>query len=73
MKEPFDLKERLERFRRLKESSSYVRPSYAKRTFSIEEDILKRFLQIIVERNYKVQDCISEAIALWLDKYDKSS
>lgn len=64
-----DVKAELRRFRKSKETAHST--PHIKKTFVVEAPLLERFLSIVEQNNFKQQECISEAIALWLVKYDK--
>ena len=63
--------EEIERMRRELESIGYKvrKPSsaYVKKSFEVERDILKRFMDEIEQRGLKMKDAINQALTLWLD------
>lgn len=58
--------------RRLNKSNKPAEPAeHTKKTFVVETAVLNEFLAVINASRFKQQECITEAIAMWLVKYKK--
>jgi hypothetical protein len=65
-----DIKAELVRLKALKAGAPKVKARNVKRTFTIDERILKRFLNAIDRKNLEPVACINEAVLLWLKDND---